>query len=76
MEVKIFLVEGKVTRPGYIMPFAKEVRALKNDDAVEKVLADLGSQQKAKRIHVKISSIKEIPPEDVKNVTIRELNEE
>ncbi len=76
MEVKIFRVEGTVTKPGYVMPFSKDVRALKKDNAVEKIYTDLGSQHKAKRFHIKISSVKEVSLEDTKDVVIRELSEE
>ena len=60
MEVKIFRVEGAIKKPGFIMPFSKDLRALKGEDAIEKIYADLGSQHKAKRFNVKIASIKEV----------------
>jgi ribosomal protein L20A (L18A) len=76
MDIKIFQVEGVINRPGYFMPFTKEFRALKKEDVIETVYADLGSQQKAKRFQIRISSIKEISREAVTNPVIRELNEE
>ena len=74
--MKIFRVEGAIKKPGYVMPFSKDVRALKREDAVEKVYANLGSQHRAKRFHVKIASVKEVSLEETKDTIIRELSEE
>ena len=76
MEVKIFRVEGAIKKPRSFMPFSKDVRALKEEDAIEKVYADLGSQHRAKRFQVKIASIKEVSLEETEDTVIRELSEE
>ena len=76
MSVKIFRVEGVITKPKSAMPFSKEVRALKMEDAVEKIYADLGSQHRVKRVHVRIASVNEISLEEIKDTLIRELSEE
>ena len=75
MSVKIFRVEGVVIKPSRTMPFSKDVRALNMEDAVEKVYADLGSQHRARRVHVKIASVDEVSIEEVKDTAIRELSE-
>ena len=75
MEVKIFRIEGAVTKSGYFMPFSKDVRAVKSENALEKIYANLGSQHKVKRFHVKITSVKEILLEETEDTTIRELSE-
>ncbi len=76
MSVKIFRVEGVIIKANSAMPFSKEVRALKMEDAVEKIYADLGSQHRVKRVHVKIASVNEISLEEIKDTIIRELSEE
>ena len=76
MNVKIFRVEGVIIKPRSVMPFSKEVRALKMEDAVEKIYANFGSQHKAKRVHIKISSVNEISLKEIKDTLIRELSEE
>jgi large subunit ribosomal protein LX len=76
MSVKIFRVEGVVTKPSYAMPFSKDIRALKEEDAVEKVYADYGSQHRVKRVHMKITSISEVSLEETEDPVIRELSEE
>lgn len=73
MEVKTFRVEGTISKPGYAMPFSKNIRALRMEDAVEKIYAELGSQHRAKRVHVKITSVNEVPLEETKDATTRKL---
>lgn len=76
MEVKIFRVEGAIKKKGYVVPFSKDIQALKEEDAVEKIYADFGSQHRAKRFHIKIASVKEIFLEETQDTMIRELSEE
>ena len=75
MSVKIFRVEGVIIKPRSVMSFSKEVRALKTEDALENIYANLGSQHNVKRVHVKIASVKEISLEEAKDTIIRELSE-
>ena len=42
------------------MKFSKELRAIKANDAVDKIYADLGGQHKVKRVHIKINNVEEI----------------
>lgn len=76
MKVKIFRIEGAIKKAGNVVPFAKDIRALKEEDAVEKIYTDLGSQHQAKRFQIKIVSVKEISLEDTQDTMIRELSEE
>ena len=64
MDVKTFRVNGMINRSGFSMAFSKEVRALRAEDAVERVYANLGSQHRAKRFNIKIASVSEVSPED------------
>jgi large subunit ribosomal protein LX len=73
-DVKIFRVVGEIRKPGWQAPFRKELRALKPEDAVEKVYKDLGSQHNAKRYQIKIASVEEIKLEEAENPIIRELS--
>jgi large subunit ribosomal protein LX len=72
-EVKIFRVKGEIRKPGFRTAFTREVRAIKQEDAVETIYAEIGSQHKAKRFQVKILEIKEIKPEEVTSQLIRKL---
>jgi len=71
--VKVFRVIGKIAKPNYKTDFQKEVRAVKPEDAVETVYKDIGSKHKAKRFQIKITEVKEISPEEIKNPLIRKL---
>ena len=75
MSVKIFRVEGVAVKLSHTMAFSKDVRALNKENAVDKVYADLGSQHRARRVHVKISSVDEVSLTEVKDTAIRELSE-
>ncbi len=77
MEVKFYRVTGRMLlahdRMPYWQKFSKEVRAVKPEDAVEKVLSELGSRHKVKRHHIVIEKVEEIPPEEVRNQYLLQL---
>lgn len=72
-EVKIFRVIGKITKPNFKTDFEKEVRALKPEQAMEKVYMELGSKHRVKRFHIKILKVEEIKPEEAEDPIIRKL---
>ncbi len=59
-EVKTFRIQGEVRKQAMKMPFVKEVRAIKEGDALEKVYVDLGSRHKAKRFEIRIIRVEEV----------------
>jgi len=63
-QVKVFRVVGRITKPNLKTEFQKEVRALKKEQAVEKVYMELGSKHKVKRFHIKILKVEEISSEE------------
>lgn len=75
VQVKIFRVEGEILSPNYKTKFSKDVRATKPENALTKVYAAFGSHHRIKRVHIKISSIKEITLEETNNSFIRALSE-
>ncbi len=72
-EIKIFRVMGTYVKNRKKYLFRKEVRALKEKDAVEKVLCEITSIGLLRR-QVKIEEIKEIEPHEAENYLIRELS--
>lgn len=72
-EVKVFRITGKIDKPNWKTNFRKEVRALKPEDAVEKIYKEIGSKHRAKRFQIKILEVKEISPEEVTNPIIKKL---
>ncbi len=71
--MKIFKVTGEIRKPNLKTPFRKEVIALKPEHAVEKVYAELGSKHRVKRFHIKILSIEEVQPQDIKNPILKKI---
>ena len=74
-EVKIFRIKGRIVRHNYRTDFSKDLQSTSREAALEKIFADLGSQHKVKRIHIQISSIAEIKPEESSNMLIKQFNE-
>ncbi len=78
-EVKVYRVKGvALFSPDSIrvwQPFTIDVRAVKKEDAIEKVLSELGSRHKLKRYHIRILDVKEIRPEEAKYKYIKKLEE-
>jgi large subunit ribosomal protein LX len=74
-EVKVFRVIGKIRKPNFQTEFRKEVRALKPEDAVEKVYMLLGSKHRVKRFQIKIFKVEEIAPEEIENIIVKKLTQ-
>jgi large subunit ribosomal protein LX len=72
-EVKIFRVIGKIAKPNYKTDFRKEIRALKPEEAVEKIYKEIGSKHKAKRFQIKILKIEEIKAEEITDPIVKKL---
>lgn len=69
----MFRVTGEIVKPNLRTNFRKEVRAIKPENAKEKVYMELGSKHRAKRSQVRIFDIKEIPPEEIENPLVKRL---
>ena len=69
----MFRVVGRITKPNYMTDFRKEVRALKPEEAVERVYKEIGSKHKAKRVHIKVLKVDEITVEEITDPVIRKL---
>ena len=74
-EVKVFRVIGKIRKHNFRTEFRKEVRALKPEDAVEKVYMLLGSKHRVKRFQMKISKVEEIAPDEIENIIMKKLTQ-
>ncbi|MCW4015344.1 MAG: 50S ribosomal protein L18Ae [Candidatus Bathyarchaeota archaeon] len=72
-EVKVFRVSGKIRKPNFQTDFNKEIRALKPEDAVEKVYMLLGSKHKVKRFQLTISKVEEIAPKEIEDIIVKKL---
>ncbi len=72
-EIKIFRVTGKIVKPNLKTDFKKELRAMKQEDALDRVYKEIGSKHRAKRSQIKIAKIEEIKPEEVKDIALRKM---
>jgi len=73
-EVKVYLVEGEMllghdSKPEW-RKFRIYVRALKPEHALERVYSELGSRHKLRRKHIRVTSVREVPLEEVEDVWI------
>ena len=59
-EVKTFRITGEVKKPHTTIPFALDLRATKEQDAVERVYTDMGSRHKARRLEIKVKRVEEL----------------
>lgn len=74
-EVKIFRIKGRILKHNYDTVFSKDISSTTEKAAVEKIKANLGSQHKVRRVHVQITSVQEIEPNESADMLIRQLNE-
>ena len=72
-EVKVFRVSGKIRKPNFQTEFRKEVRALKPEDAVEKVYMLLGSKHRVRRFQMTISKVEEIAPGEIEDILVKKM---
>ena len=72
-EIKIFRIIGTYNKKFRKYLFRKEVRALKEKDALEKALTQITSIGILRR-QIKIQEIKVISPEEAQDYLIRELS--
>ncbi len=73
MEVKNYRIEGEMLIGGEWQKFVFETRALKPEHALERMYSELGSRHKLKRAHIRVKSIQEIPPDELRNPYIRSI---
>ncbi len=71
--MKAFKVTGKINKPKLTTPFVRELIADKQEHAVEKVYAEIGSRHRVKRHHIKIISATEVTAEQVENPILKKL---
>ena len=72
-EVKVFRVVGKITKPNFQTHFKKEIRALKPEQAVERVYKEIGSKHRVKRFQIKILKVDEIKADEITDINIKKL---
>ncbi len=59
-QVKVFKIKGDLRKRGENLPFHKEIRAMKKEDALQHLYAEMGSRHKARRFEIKVHTIEEV----------------
>jgi len=72
-EIKVYRVVGEITKPNFQTGFKKELRALKPEEAIERIYKEIGSKHRVKRFQIKILKVDEISTEEITDPTIRKL---
>ncbi len=72
-EIKVFRIVGKIKKPNYQTDFRKEIRALKPEDAVEKIYKEIGSKHRVKRFQIRIVNVEEISSEEITDPVVKKL---
>lgn len=71
--MKVFRVTGEITKPNLKTTFNKELVADKQEHAVEKVYAELGSRHRVKRTHIRIDKVEEVPVDQIENPLLKKF---
>jgi large subunit ribosomal protein LX len=71
MSTKIWLASGEYLKNKRKFTFSRELLGEKESHIREKILSELGSRHRVKRRLVTITEIKEIKPEEVTNLELR-----
>ncbi|UCE13864.1 MAG: 50S ribosomal protein L18a [Candidatus Heimdallarchaeota archaeon] len=73
VSVKIFRISGSFKQRRQVTSFSQELCALTEDDAKEKLFSEFGSRNRLKRRQIQITSIENIPPEEVSDPFVQKL---
>jgi large subunit ribosomal protein LX len=71
--LKVYRVTGEIRKPNLKTSFRREILAAKPEHATEKVYADFGSRHRAKRFQIRIDSVEEVPPEEIRDPLLKKL---
>ena len=58
-EVKLYKITGELRKHGDRLPFKKEIKALKKEDALEHLYRDMGSRHKARKFEIVVKQVEE-----------------
>lgn len=73
MDTKVWRAVGKYRKNKRTFTFTKELIALKESHARERIFSELGSRHRVKRRSIEISEIVEIKPEEVVSLKLRTI---
>jgi len=62
-EVRKFRITGEIRKAKMKIPFSVEYDALKQEHALQRLYAEMGSRHRARRFEIKVAEIKESKPD-------------
>ncbi|MGA2783883.1 MAG: 50S ribosomal protein L18Ae [Candidatus Bathyarchaeia archaeon] len=62
-EVKNFKIAGEIRKGKGCIPFNVQISALKQEHAMQRLYADMGSRHRARRFEIMVESVQEVNPE-------------
>ena len=63
-EVRMFKIAGEIKKGKTRIPFAVEVSALKQEHALQRLYADMGSRHRARKFEITINSVEQVNREE------------
>lgn len=69
--MKAYRVKGEFLMGGTMSPFNREIEAVDEDDAREKMMSLIGSEHRCKRNKIMVEAIVEVPLDEVEDPLIR-----
>ncbi len=69
--MKAYRVKGEFLMRDTMSPFDREIEAMDEEDAREKMLSLIGSEHRCKRNKINVEAITEIPLDEVEDPLIR-----
>jgi len=73
--MKVYRIIGKFKMGLNFVDFTKEMASNSKDEAIERILSDIGSKHRTKRKKIKIESIRELKIDEVEDLYVREMLE-
>ncbi len=71
--VRIFRVSGSFKQKRQTTPFSKEILAITEENAKDKLYTEFGSKNRLKRRQIRIQKIEEIQKEDITDPLIEKI---
>ena len=67
----MYKIAGEIKKGKTLIPFTVQINALKQEHALERLYADMGSRHRARRFEIEIESVEQVDSEAeaVKNVS-------
>ncbi len=69
--MKAYRVKGEFLMGGGVSPFNREIEAMDEENAREKMLSLIGSEHRCKRNKINVETITEVPLDEVEDPLIR-----